>query len=187
MAVTQVKNVTRDRTLVLRNLDGTPVWIGAKGSGVRRHLGAGTTGAGNGTATGATGGQGVGKGPGGGTMRQGGRHLCDGGGPDLAEAATYSGVVKSFAGGAGAGYPTLILTISGGDMSILLSPYRALLQAGYIPTAGAQVEVKAAPVTVDGVEHWVALTVTDVASGLQIVLRDPETGLPIAMGRGFRR
>lgn len=187
VAVAQVKNLTRDLTLVLRNADGTPVWIGGKGSGARRHLGAGTTGAGNGSATGATGGQGVGKGPGGGTMRQGGRHLCDGGGPDLAEAATFTGVVKSFTGGAGVGFPTLVLTTSAGEVSIVLSPYRALLQAGYTPTAGAQVEVKTAPVTADGVEHWVALTVTDVASGLQIVLRDPETGLPIAMGRGFRR
>ncbi|MCU0293044.1 MAG: hypothetical protein MUF10_13800 [Thermoanaerobaculaceae bacterium] len=187
VAVAQVKNLTRNLTLVLRNADGTPVWIGAKGSGARRHLGAGTTGVGSGMAPGATGGQGVGNGPGTGMMRHGGRHLCDGNGPDLTEVATYTGMVKSFTGGSGEGYPTLVLTTSAGEVSIVLSPYRALLQAGYTPVAGAQIELKAAPVTVDGVEHWVALTVTDVASGLQIVLRDPETGLPIAMGRGLRR
>lgn len=187
VAVAQVKNLTRNLTLVLRNADGTPVWIGAKGSGVRRHLGAGTTGAGNGTAQGATGGQGVGKGPGTGTMRHGGRHLCDGDGPDLSEVATYTGVVKSFTGGAGEGFPTLVLTTSAGEVSIVLSPYRALLQAGYTPTAGAQVEAKAAPVSVDGVEHLVALTITDLASGLVVVMRDPETGMPLAMGRGRRR
>ena len=94
-------------------------------------------------------------------MRHGGRHLCDGDGPDLTKVATYTGVVKSFTGGAGEGFPTLVLTTSAGEVSIVLSPYRALLQAGYTPVAGAQVEVKAAPVSVDGVEHWVALSVTD--------------------------
>jgi hypothetical protein len=186
VAVAQVKNLTRNLTLVLRNADGTPVWIGAKGSGVRRHLGAGTTGAGSGMAPGSTGGQGVGSGPGTGMMRHSGRHLCDGDGPDLTEVATYTGVVKSFTGGAGEGFPTLVLTTSTGEVSIVLSPYRALLQAGYTPTAGAEVGVKAAPVTVGGGEHWVALTITDLASGLQIVLRGPETGLPLVMDHGHR-
>ena len=31
VAVAQVKNLTRNLTLVLRNADGTPVWIGAQG------------------------------------------------------------------------------------------------------------------------------------------------------------
>lgn len=154
---------------------------------MRRHLGAGTTGAGNGMGPGSMGGQGVGTGPGTGMMRHGGRHLCDGGGPDLTKVATYTGAVRSFTGGAGEGFPTLVLTTSAGDVSIVLSPYRALLQAGYTPAVGAEVEVKAAPVSVDGVEHWVALVLTDSASGLQVVLRDPETGLPLAMGHGCWR
>jgi hypothetical protein len=187
VAVAQVKNLTRNLTLLLRNADGTPVWIGAQGTGVRRHMGAGATGAGNGMGPGSMAGQGVGKGPGTGMMRHGGRHLCDGNGPDLTKVATYTGAVKSFTGGAGEGFPTLVLTTSAGEVSIVLSPYRALLQAGYTPVAGAQVEVKAAPVSVDGVEHWVALVLTDSASGLQVVLHDPETGLPLAMGHGCGR
>jgi hypothetical protein len=186
VAVAQVKNLTRGLTLVLRNADGTPVWIGSQGSGARRHLGAGATGVANGSGPSATGCQGAGNGPGMGRNGQGRRHLCDGDGPDLNQAATYAGAVKSFTGGAGEGFPTLVLKTSAGEVSIVLSPYRALLQAGYTPAAGAEVEVKAAPVSVDGVEHWVALVITDVKSGLQIILRDPETGFPIAMGRGFR-
>jgi hypothetical protein len=184
VAVAQVKNLTRNLTLLLRNADGTPVWIGAQGAGMRRHLGLSTAGAGNGMSPGSMGGQGLGTGPGTGMMRHGGRHLCDGHGPDLTKVATYTGAVKSFAGGAGEGFPTLVLTTSAGEVSVVLSPYRALLQAGYTPAAGAEVEVKAAPVSVDGVEHWVALVLTDSASGLQVVLRDPETGLPLAMGHG---
>ncbi|HQT94206.1 MAG: hypothetical protein B7Z74_00075 [Deltaproteobacteria bacterium 21-66-5] len=183
MVVGQVKNLTRGLTLVLRNADGTPVWTGPAGQGARRHL------AGRAAGVGAARGMGMrmGAGQGTGAMQRGGRRLCAGGGPDLSRTATFAGAVVSFAGGPGEGFPTLVMSSTQGDVAIVLSPYRALMQAGYTPVAGAQVEVKAAPVSLDGQDHWVALAVKDVATGLEVVLRDPATGLPLVMGRGPRR
>ena len=179
--VGQVKNLTRGLTLVLRNADGTPVWTGPAGQGVRRHL------AGRATGVGAAQGLGMGAGQGMGASQRGGRHLCAAGGPDLSRTATFAGRVVSFTGGPGEGFPTLVMSSTQGDVAIVLSPYRALMQAGYTPVVGAQVEVKAAPVSLDGQDHWVALAVKDVATGLEVVLRDAATGLPLAMGRGGRR
>ena len=180
MVVGRVKNLTRGLTLVLRNPDGAPVWTGPAGQGVRRHL------AGRATGVGTAQGLGMGPGQGMGATQRGGR-LCAGGGPDMSRTATFAGAVVSFAGGAGEGFPTLVMPSAQGDVAIVLSPYRALMQAGYTPTAGAQVVVKAAPVSLDGQDHWVALAVRDVATGLEVVLRDPATGLPLVMGRGPRR
>jgi hypothetical protein len=179
--VAQVKNVTRGLTLVLRNAEGTPVWTGPAGQGVRRHL------AGRAAGVGAAQGLGMGAGQGTGATQRGGRQLCAGGGPDLSRTATFTGAVVSFAGGFGEGFPTLVMSSAQGDVAIVVSPYRALMQAGYTPVAGAQVVVKAAPVSLDGHDHWVALAIKDVATGLEVVLRDPATGLPLVMGRGGRR
>ncbi len=181
MVVGQVKNLTRGLTLVLRDADGTPVWTGPAGRGVRRHLAGRTTG------VGAARGLGMGAGQGMGATQRGGRHLCAASGPDLGRVATFVGPVVSFSGGPGEGFPTLVMSASQGEVEVMLSPYRALLQAGYTPAAGAQVEVKAAPVSLDGQDHWVALALKDVATGLEVVLRDPATGLPPAMCRGGRR
>ncbi|HPC83553.1 MAG TPA: hypothetical protein P5234_09345 [Thermoanaerobaculaceae bacterium] len=185
VVVAQVRNVTRNVTVVLHNADGTPAWLGMQGTGVRRRLGAGTPGVGTGSGTQGAAAQGTGNGPAAGVRGRRGQGAC--GGPDLLRAATYTGTVKSFAGGAGEGSPTLVLGTSAGDVTIMLSPYRALLEAGYTPASGAQITVNAAPVTVDGSEHWVALSLTDLASGLQVSLRSPETGLPLVVGRGRRR
>jgi hypothetical protein len=179
VAVAQVKNLTRGLTVVLRNADGTPVWIAFAGQNPRRHIGAGTvTGQGTGSA------QGMGPGHGTGATPHHGRQLCGGDGPDLSRTKSLTGSVVSFTGGPGEGLPTLVLAAAQGDVSIVLSPYRALGYAGYTPAVGAQVEVKAAPVTLGGQEHWVALTIKDLASGLEIVFRDAETGLPVIIGRG---
>jgi hypothetical protein len=180
MVVGQVKNLTKGLTLVLRNADGTPAWAGPMGQGVRRHL------AGRATGAGAARGLGIGAGQGMGAVQRGGRRLCGADGPDLNRTTTFVGAVKSFAGGAGEGFPTLVVSSAQGDVAIALSPYRALMRAGYTPVAGAQVEVKAAPVSLDGQDHWVALAIKDVATGLEVVLRDPATGLPLATGRGGR-
>ncbi len=180
MVAGQVKNLTRGLTLVLRNADGTPVWTGPAGQGLRRHL------AGRATGVGTAQGLGMGPGQGMGGAQRGGR-LCAGGGPDMGRTATFTGAVVSFAGGAGAGSPTLVMSSAKGDVAIVLSPYRALMQAGYTPAAGAQVVVTSAPVSLDGQDHWVALAIKDVASGLEVVLRDPATGLPLGVGRGGRR
>jgi hypothetical protein len=179
--VERVRNLTRGLTLVLRDADGTPVWSGPTGQGLRRHL------VGSAAGTGAAQGLGMGGRLGTGAVQRGGPHLCGADGPDLGRTATFVGAVKSFAGGPGEGFPTLVMPSARGDVAIVLSPYRALMQAGYTPAVGAQVEVEAAPVSLDGEDHWVALAVKDVATGLEVVLRDAGTGLPSAMGRGGRR
>jgi hypothetical protein len=186
VAVAQVKNLTRGLTLVLRNPDGTPVWIAYGGQNVRRHLGSGTPGAGNSAPQGTASVQGMGTGPGTGTASNVRRHLCDGTGPDVSRTETFTGTVVSFTGGPGEGTPTLVLATAQGELSILVSPYRALVYAGYTPAAGARVEVTAAPVELDGQEEWLALSITDLASGLEVVLRNAETGLPVIMGGGWR-
>ncbi len=179
--VERVRNLTRGLTLVLRNADGTPVWSGPAGQGVRRHL------VGSAAGTGAAQGLGMGAGPGMGAVQRGGRHLCGADGPDLGRTETFVGAVKSFAGGPGEGFPTLVMSSAQGDVVIVLSPYRALMQAGYTPAVGAEVEVEAAPVSLDGQDHWVALAIKDAATGVEVVLRDATTGLPLTRGRGGRR
>jgi hypothetical protein len=184
VAVAQVKNLTRGLTLVLRNADGTPVWIAFGGQNLRRHLGTSTPAAGNGGPQAAAAAQGMGSDQGTGSSPNFGRHLCDGNGPDLSRVASFTGTVVSFTGGPGEGTPTLVLGTVQGDLSILVSPYRTLVYSGYVPVAGAQVEMKAAPVELDGQEQWLALSVKDLASGLVVVLRNAETGLPVIMGGG---
>ena len=113
--------------------------------------------------------------------------LCSGAGPDLGRTATFSGAVVSFSGGPCAGVPTLAVDTAEGEMAIRLSPYRALRRSGYEPAAGARVEVTAASAVMDGQDHWVALAITDVATGVTVTLRDRSTGLPFGGGRCARR
>ena len=136
-----------------------------------------------------TGAQGLGMaaGQGMGGAASGGRGLCSGAGPDLGRAATFSGAVVSFTGGPGTGFPTLVVDTGQGEVAIQLSPYRALRRSGYEPAAGARVEVTAAPVLMEGQDHWVALAIRDVATGITVTLRDPSTGLPFGGGRCARR
>ena len=179
--VEQVKNLTRGLTLVLRNADGTPVWGGPGGQGVRRHP------VGYASGAGAAQGLGMGAGRGMGAAQRGGRHLCAAGGPDLGRVTTFVGPVVSFTGGPGEGLPTVVVSSAQGEVAIALSPYRALMQASYTPATGAQVEVTAAPVSLDGQDHWVALAIRDVATGVAVTLRDQSTGLPFGGRRCARR
>ena len=179
-AVVSVHNVSTSATLTLRGEDGVPLWTGGRGAGRGMRGGGSCQGTGQGMGAGAA--MGPGRGRGAGMGRAAG--LCNGTGPDMAKAAAYSGTVKAFTGGAGQGFPTLVLETAGGEVSVMVSPYRALMRAGYTPAAGTAVEVTAAPVAVDGAEQLVAITLKDVASGLEIGLRDPQTGFPIG-GRRF--
>ena len=107
--------------------------------------------------------------------------------PDLSQVTTYSGTVVSWSLVTGGGPATVVLATADGDVTIFLSPASILVKAGYEPAEGAALEIVAAPVTIDGAQVWLAITVTDVASGLQIVLRDPATGLPVTGARHGRR
>lgn len=173
-AVIEVKNLSRGVTAVLRNADGTPAWPD-QGKRARPKL----ANAGQGVAA-----HGVAASPG---VGRGGRQgLCGGGGPDLSRTTTFAGTVASFAGGPGEGMPTLVLTVPSGEATVMLAPYRALADAGYTPAEGSRLEVTAAPVVLDGEDHWVALSLKDLATGLEVVFRDPATGRP-ARGHGPRR
>lgn len=159
VAVAEVKNLTRGLTLPLRAEDGTPLFAGGRGRG----------GWGHGQ------GQGRGRGP------EAGQ--CDGTGPDLSRKATLDGTVKSFTGGFRQGRPTLVLLTSGGEKSVLVSPFRALRASGLVIAEGMRLEVVVAPVTVDQQEAWVALSVKDLATGATVELREASTGRPAGCTR----
>lgn len=166
----EVRNLTQGTTVALRSEDGTPLWVGGGGQGQKRF---GRTG--EGKAGRAASGRGHGK----------ALAACGGAGPDLARSSTYAGPVVRFDGGAGAGQPSLVLATAQGEVAIRLAPYRALVRTSYTPEPGANLEVVAAPVTVDGAEHLVALSLHDVATGLTIQLRG-EDGSPVRSPRGPR-
>ncbi|MFH1177158.1 MAG: hypothetical protein V1750_07100 [Acidobacteriota bacterium] len=173
LAAASVKNLSSNLTLVLRNPDGTPAWIGGQGAGsVRRRLGSGG-------APGA----GIGVGAAAAVGRRSGSGGCAGVGPDLARTTAYEGTVASFTGGPGEGMPVVELSTAAGDVAITLSPYRALAHAGISLVAGEELQVVAAPVELDGAEHWVALSVKHLGTGIEIALRDSATGRPLAGGR----
>lgn len=164
LAVAQVKNLTRGVTLRLRDSEGRPLWMGANGkgtSGNSSRANRGFRGAGPGAMNGT----------------------CNG--PDMSRLTTYTGTVKSFTGGFRQGMPALTLDTASGVVTIILSPFRVLAQADYLPAEGAQLQVVAAPVTWEDGEHWVAISLKDLASGLELQFRDPATGLALG-GRGRR-
>lgn len=167
-AVIAVKNVTNGSLVTLRNADGLPLWN--------------PDGSGNGSGPGSRGprygsGPGFGNGPGHGP----GYGDCNADGPDMTRLATFTGTVKSFAGGAGAGRPTLVLAIGETERTFLVAPYRVVLDAGMQFAAGASFTLTAAP---NVNEEWVVITLKDHATGAELVLRDAQTGVPIGGRRG---
>jgi hypothetical protein len=154
-AVISIKNLTNGTAVTLRNADGTPLANGPMRGGKQRGAG-----------------RGQGMGPGFGNQ--------DCTGPDMAKAETVNGAIKSFSGGPGVGRPTLVVTTAAGDRTFMVSPYRAIIEAGYEFKAGAAVTIVAAP----GAEgEWVVISLKDDATGATLVLRDGTTGQPIG-GRG---
>lgn len=162
-AVAEVKNLTRGLTLPLRAEDGTPLFSGGRGRG------------GFGAGHGRGAGRGTGQGPGAGQ--------CDGTGPDLSRKATIDGTVKSFTGGFRQGRPTVVLLTAEAEKSVLVSPFRALRASGLVIAEGARLELVVAPVTFEGQEAWVALSVKDLATGATVQLRDASTGRPAGCTR----
>ena len=164
-AVVSVVNVTAGVTLTLRDANGLPIWPQLQPS----EPGSG----GQGPPSGKTG-----------TARPVIRSSSGSGTgdrlvPDLTRTTTFTGTVASYSVVAGTGAGTLVLTTGTGDVSFLLSSVWVLVNAGFNPQVGAALTVVAAPVIIDGQEIWVALTITDEATGLTFVLRDPATGLPV--------
>lgn len=106
---------------------------------------------------------------------------CNGTGPDMTQVETFTGTVKSFEGGPGVGRPTLVLNVAGGERTFIVSPYRAIVQSGLEFLPGATFTITAAP---NVNQEWVVITLKDPATGAELVLRDPQTGLPTSGGRG---
>jgi hypothetical protein len=158
-AAASVENLTTGISVTLREDDGTPVWLGTKGPG---------TGAGPGTGFGP------------GASRPGrGSGICLGLGPDISAAVTVTGTVVAFSGGPGVGVPILTLAADGDELTLVAGPWRIWDAAGFFPQEGQELVVTYAPAERDGETHLVILTVTDPATGITMVLRDPETGKPL--------
>ncbi len=187
LAVVSVVNATQGVTLLLRDTDGIPLWgQGSAGQG-GGNGGPGTGGCGEGNGNGAGGGGGsTGHGQGNGNGNQGGNgHGSGQGGQmglDLASLATFEGTVAVSEQPCGDGPASVTLATVAGEVSILLSPASVLVTAGYWPAAGDALQIVAAAATTPSAQVWVALTLTDLASGLTFVLRDPATGVPVAGG-----
>jgi hypothetical protein len=147
LAVIAVKNITNGTSAILRDSDGTPRWNGGpRGGGRGQH------------------------GPAFGSRNQN----CIP--PDMTRIETFPGTVVSFAGGPGVGRPTLVLATAGGERSVLVSPYHAIIEAGFEFVAGATLTVTAVP---DSQGQWVVIELKDTATGTTLQLRDSATGLPI--------
>lgn len=160
-AVAEVRNLSKATTLELRDENGLPLWTGGgRGRGGRGGAQEPAAGRGNGA----------------------GRGECGGEGPDMDAARDLDGVVVSFSGGPGVGRPTLILAVGGVETAVVASPYRVLQNAGVAFVAGERWLARVAP-SADGT-HLVALTLKNPATGFELVLRDPETGLPLWTGGG---
>lgn len=158
-AVIAVKNISNGSTVALRNSEGLPLWN--SGRGASRH--------------------GRGPGPGNGPGNGPGSGNCNGTGPDMTQLATFTGTVKAFTGGAGAGRPTLLLLVGETERTFLVAPYRVVLDSGMQFTAGETLTLTAAP---NVNQEWVVVTLKDHATGAELVLRDAQTGLPIGGRRG---
>jgi Iap family predicted aminopeptidase len=98
--------------------------------------------------------------------------------------AEATGTVVSFDFEPGAGTPELVLDTDTEQISLIVSPYRLVAASGLQLEPDMEVSVIYAPATVDEVTHLVTISITDLASGVTVQLRDPETGFPLMSGRG---
>jgi hypothetical protein len=167
-AAASVENLTTGISVTLREDDGTPVWLGTNGPGAG--------------SRGPNSSQGPGFGPGSSRPGRGsgrGMGTCLGLGPDVSAAVTVTGTVVAFSGGPGVGVPMLTLAAGGDELNLVAGPWRIWDAAGFFPQEGQELVVTYAPAERDGETHLVILTVTEPATGLTLVLRDPETGKPL--------
>jgi len=191
-AVVAVTNLTNGTALTLRNTEGVPLWMNGPGNAPGNAPG-------NGRGNGPSAGPGNGPGQGYGTPANGsgpaygngrgrggrgvyGRGSADCAGIDMTQLATVHGSVKSFTGGQRDGQPSLVLLTGEGEKTYLVSPYRAVLDAGLEFVEGAAFTLTVAPNTTGA---WVVVTLIDDATGTELVLRDAD-GFPIGGRRGSR-
>ncbi len=105
---------------------------------------------------------------------------------DLANGRTFDGTVVDVDMDLGKGLPLFTLdTGKGQTVTIVASPYRALVDAGFTVSPGDQVSVEAYPSAIHR-DAYVAARITNLTTDRQLVLRD-DKGFPTgAYGSGFQ-
>lgn len=147
-AVVSVTNLTSGKELILRDASGAQLFQNQQRPG---------------SAFGSAGG-----------MQRGGGNCAAMNLPDLTRKASFNGTIVSFTGGPGVGKPELTIATAAGDRTFLVGPYHVVIASGYTFVPGNAVTLTAAPADVE----WVALTLKDVATGLELIFRD-ENGYPV--------
>lgn len=188
-----VDNLTTGDSIDLRDDSGRPLWTHRQ----YQRGGSGRAGQGNGSGGqnggGQGGGSGGGQGGGSGSGQPGGSGNGTGNGPgngsglDMSQIAEVTGEVVDFTGHAGSGQPIVTLDVEGETYEITISPYGPVEASGLVIEPGLILTIVFAPTECEEDPHFVAISILDVATGVQVLLRDPETGFPMAPGGGHNR
>ncbi len=102
---------------------------------------------------------------------------------DLSNKVALEGTVKSVNMGPGQGFPTLVLTQADGkDATVVVSPFRAMVDANFKVSIGDHIAVSAFP-SLQYKDAFVAAQLNNLDNGTSIVLRDA-SGLPVASNGG---
>ena len=101
---------------------------------------------------------------------------------DLSSKTELTGTVQSVSMEPGKGMPSFVMLANGKSVTVVVSPYRALTNAGLEVRAGDTVSVQAYR-SQQATDTYVAAELTNGTSGKHVVLRD-ESGFPTA-GRGL--
>jgi hypothetical protein len=99
---------------------------------------------------------------------------------DVAGKKTFVGTVSAVSMGIAQGFPNFTLATGDGNVTIVASPFRALLDAGYTVSVGQSLSVVAFPSS----QHegaYVAAELTDSKTGASLMLRDAQ-GVPVNAG-----
>ncbi len=100
---------------------------------------------------------------------------------DLAGKTVLEGVVDGISMGRGQGTPSFTMVADGKKVTIVTSPYRAVLDANYKISIGDRMNVVAYPF-VDLVDTYAAAELKNLTTGVVLTLRDAN-GVPL-MGNG---
>ena len=161
-----VDNLTTGVSIDLRDEDGRPLWTQRQS----RRGGSGRPGQGGGNGGGAGGGNGGGP--------------ANGSGLDMSLIDEVTGEVLEFTGHAGSGQPIVTLDADGETYEITVSPYGPIEASGMVIEPGLILTIVFAPTECEEDPHFVAISILDVATGVLVQLRDPETGFPMTGGGG---
>ena len=101
---------------------------------------------------------------------------------DLATKSTLVGTVAAVNMGFAQGFPNFTLTTDTGNITVIASPFRTLIDANYAISVGHRMSVIGFP----SLRHegaYVAAELTDSDTGASLVLRDAQ-GVPVDAGQG---